>query len=139
MKVWFLSLMLTLSMLMSCTKTPPASPIPEVETLNGQANVEMIEVIMLTSFPLQVHVQVKGFLADPCSGIDEIQVSRDGNQFEVMITTESDPELDCIQVIEPFEQNIPLHVYGLPAGDYLVVVNGVEAEFTFFQDNVLGE
>jgi inhibitor of cysteine peptidase len=94
---------------------------------------------MLTSFPLQVHLRVRGYVGDPCTAIDEIQVLRDGYVFEVSITTKRDAQLDCIQVIEPFDKNIPLEVYGLPAGEYQVVVNGVETKFTFFQDNLLGD
>jgi len=59
------------------------------------------------------------------------------NHFEVLITTVREAEVMCAQVLEAFEQNIPLDVYGLPAGDYTVTVNGIEAEFTFVQDNSL--
>ncbi len=76
-------------------------------------------------------------VADPCTDIDEISVEREGNHFEVLITTLREAEVMCAQVIEAFEQNIPLDVYGLPAGDYTVTVNGIDAEFTFLQDNSL--
>lgn len=139
MKVRYLGSILYIGLLMGCTNISQPLSVPGVEIIEGQATVETVEVIMLTSFPLQVHLHVSGYLGDPCTGIEEIQAERDGSQFEVTITTERDSQLNCIQAIEPFEQNIPLDVYGLPAGDYLVVVNGVEAEFTFFQDNILGQ
>jgi len=35
----------------------------------------------------------------------------------------------CIQVLAPFEEIIPLEVYGLSAGTCTVDVNGVQATF----------
>jgi len=99
--------------------------------------VENVEIVFLESFPLQVHISVKGYLPDPCTEIETVSVERDGSQFKVLITTLREAEVMCIQVIEVFEQNIPLDVYGLPAGDYTATVNGIDAEFTFLQDNSL--
>jgi inhibitor of cysteine peptidase len=139
MKIKFLGLVVLLALLAGCADAVPSLPAPDGENRERRATVESVEVVMLTSFPLQVHLHVNGYLGDPCTEIDEIQTQRDGFTFEVLIKTMRDTSLDCIQVIEPFEENIPLDVYGLPSGDYQVVVNGVEAEFTFFQDNILGE
>ncbi|MCK5317725.1 MAG: hypothetical protein KAJ55_07410, partial [Anaerolineales bacterium] len=107
--------------------------------IRGEAVVENVEIIFLESFPLQVHMVASGYLPDPCTEIDEISVERDVNRFEVLITTLREAEVMCIQVIEAFEQNIPIDVYGLPAGDYTVMVNGIDAEFTFLQDNSIPE
>jgi inhibitor of cysteine peptidase len=132
-------LILLVGFLIGCTTTAAPTPAPGGQPLEGQATVEQVEVLMLTSFPLQVHLHVTGYLGDPCTLIDDIQTQREGNTFDVTIKTKRETGLNCIQVIEPFEQNIPLDVYGLPAGDYLVNVNGVEAAFSFFQDNILGQ
>ena len=115
------------------------SPVPKSdgEFIRGEAVVEDVEIMFLESFPLQVHIVASGYLPDPCTEIDEISAERDGRHFEVLITTLREAEVMCIQVIEAFEQNVPLDVYGLPAGDYTVTVNGIEAEFTFLQDNSL--
>jgi len=107
------------------------------EFIRGEAVVENVEIVFLESFPLGVHSVASGYLHDPCTVIDEVSVERDGNHFEVLIATLREAEVMCIQVIEEFEQNIPLDVYGLPAGDYTVTVNGIDAEFTFLQDNSL--
>ena len=139
MKKRLLGLLIMVGLLVGCGRTGTTSPVPEIEIMEGQAAVESVEIVMLMSFPLQVHLHVTGYVGDPCTAIDEIQTHRDGYSFEVVIKTTRDSQLDCIQVIEPFEENIPLDVYGLPAGDYLVVVNGVGAEFTFFQDNILDQ
>jgi inhibitor of cysteine peptidase len=40
-------------------------------------------------------------------------------------------------VLAPFEEVIPLKVYGLPAGTYTVEVNGVQGTFGLEIDNIL--
>jgi len=40
-------------------------------------------------------------------------------------------------VLAPFEETIPLEVYGLPAGTYTVEVNGVQGTFDLEMDNIL--
>lgn len=138
MKKRALGLMLMMDLLVACGIIIP-SPTPANAVVEGQVTVERVEVVMLMSFPLQVHLQVTGYVDNPCIEIDEILTERDGTAFEVLITTERDAQANCIQVIEPFEKSIPLDVYGLPAGNYSVSVNGVTTEFTFNQDNILGE
>ena len=111
------------------------TPTSGGEFIQGEAYVEEIEIVLLESFPLQVHVIASGYLSDPCTEIDVISVEREGNHFEILITTLREADIMCIQLEETFERNIPLDVYGLPAGKYTVSVNGVEAGFTFLQDN----
>jgi inhibitor of cysteine peptidase len=41
----------------------------------------------------------------------------------------------CIQVLAPFEETIPLEVYGLLANTYTVDVNGVQGTFDIEVDN----
>lgn len=101
----------------------------------GLAPVEEIEIVILESFPVQVHVIASGNLPDPCTEIYEINKEREGNTFIVTIKTFRPPGL-CIQVIAPFEEIIPLEVYGLPAGTYTVDVNGVQDTFDLKVDNM---
>jgi len=39
-------------------------------------------------------------------------------------------------MLVPFEEIIPLEVYGLPAGTYTVNVNGVQGTFDLEVDNI---
>lgn len=137
MKLRFIPLLIFTAFLMGCSRV--GAPVPDLpgEPSLVLATVEDVEVVMLMSFPLQVHLQVKGYVGDPCTAIDEVDIEREGYDIKVLIKTKRDSELACIQVIEPFEENVPLDVYGLPAGDYTVDVNGFETSFTFFQDNIL--
>ncbi len=137
-RTYILPIILAMALLAGCAPgAPKDSPAPKGpgEFIRGEAVVEDVEILFLESFPLGVHAVASGYLPDPCTAIDEVSVERDNSHFEVVITTLREAGVMCIQVIEAFEQNIPLDVYGLPAGDYTVTVNGIEAEFTFLQDN----
>lgn len=113
-----------------------ALPVGEYET-GEEVAVESIETIFLESFPLQVHAIVKGNLPDGCTTIRETQGERDGDVFYIRIYTQRPVDAICTQALVPFEESIPLDVYGLPAGAYAVRAYGLETEFVFTQDNIL--
>ena len=115
----------------------PDVPTPGGEMVVGLAGVESIEILILESFPVQVRAHVQGALSDACTRIGEVTQKRDGNTFEITITTARPKDLMCAQVITPFEESIALDVAGLKAGTYTVNVNGVSEQFTLATDNVL--
>jgi len=102
----------------------------------GLASVDEIDIFILESFPVQVQVIASGNLPDPCTEIFEVLQEREGDTFFITIKTYRSPGF-CIQVLAPFEEIIPLEVYGLPAGTYTVDVNGVQATFDLEVDNIL--
>ncbi len=102
----------------------------------GLATVEEIDILTLESFPVQIFVIASGYLPDPCTEIYQISQEREGNTFFITIKTYRSPGI-CIQVLAPFEETIPLEVYGLPAGTYTVEVNGVQGTFDLEIDNIL--
>ena len=102
----------------------------------GLASVDEIDILILESFLVQINVIASGNLPDPCTEIYEINQEREGNTFFVSIKTYRSPGF-CIQVLAPFEEIIPLEVYGLPAGTYTVDVNGVQDTFDLLVDNII--
>ena len=123
-----LAAILMIILLTSCC----ASIIPDL----GLATVEKIDILTLESFPVQVFIIASGYLPNPCTEIYQITQEREGNTFFITIETYCSQEV-CIQVIAPFEEVIPLEVYGLPAGTYTVEVNGVQGIFDLEIDNLL--
>jgi hypothetical protein len=113
-----------------------AEPSEEV-IVSKMAAVESIEIRILESSPVQVHVLTKGILTDGCTEIGEIIKEREGNSFHVRLTTVRPADAICTQELAPFEESVPLDVYGLPAGTYTVEVNGVTDSFELSVDNVL--
>jgi len=113
---------------------PPAAP-PTLPA-GGEATVESIEILILESFPVQVHVVARGYFPDGCTSVDQIIHRREGNTFVVTITTARPAGVACTDAIVPFEEIISLDVYGLAAGAYTVTVNGVSGTFDLAVDNV---
>jgi len=114
---------------------PTHTPIPPKDT-SGQAHVDSIEMLILESFPVQIRALVRGSLSDGCTTIDQITQTRDGNAFQVTISTVRKATAVCTQALVPFEETIPLQVVGLKAGDYTVAINGVVATFRLDVDNI---
>jgi len=120
------------------TPLPPIEPTPRVgEWIISEAMVESVELVFLESFPLQIHALVRGVLGDGCTELDQVTTTRQGNTFTIRITTARPADAVCTQIAALFEENVPLDVYGLPAGTYTVDANGVTATFTLDQDNTL--
>lgn len=104
-------------------------------TVTGAIQVTGIEIVILESFPVQVHVQVRGYVPDSCSSVGPVIRERRGTTFHVTLRSIRDPDQVCAQVLTAFEMSVPLDVYGLPAGTYVVNVNGVTDSFTLSVDN----
>ena len=118
---------------------PPKGEVPDGGLIHGEATVETISILILESFPVQVNVVAQGHLPDGCTEIDEIHQERTDQDFQVRITTVRPADAMCTQALEPFEETISLDVYGLPAGDYTVDVNGTAGEFALAADNLIPE
>lgn len=118
----------------------PTDTLDESEyELGENAIVESVEIIFLESFPLQVHAVVSGQLPDGCTTIRSTESEKANSTFEVRIYTQRPKDAVCTQALVPFEENVPLDVYGLEAGTYEVDVYGETATFTFEQDNLIKE
>lgn len=105
-------------------------------TISGLASVDSIEILTLESFPVQIQVIARGNLPDGCTTIDETLSERTDTLFRVTITTERPSEAACTEALVPFEHVIGLDVFGLPAGEYEVDVNGVKGSFELAMDNI---
>ncbi len=102
----------------------------------GRAAVESIEIRIAESFPVQVFAILRGTLSDGCTTIADIAARGPlGDRFEIEITTQRPAGMMCTQALIPFERNLPLDVYGLPAGVYEVAAGDARATFTLRQYN----
>jgi inhibitor of cysteine peptidase len=132
----------SLIMLSGCTQAPDSdiqdnnNESQDSDYIYGTAVVESIEILVLESFPVQIHVVAKGYLPDGCTEIDRVEEERDGNTFTVTITTKRPKDMMCTQAIVLYEKVVPLDVYGLNAGTYYVNVNGVTDSFELSIDNI---
>jgi putative hemolysin len=126
-------------LLLSLSLCLPACGVPTQADQREPLQIDSATVQMLESFPVQVQVLIKGTLADGCTVIDTVDRRFDPQEgiFWVEIDSTRTAGDDCIQAPVPFEEVVPLDVYGLPAGTYMVDINGVRETFGLNVDNVL--
>ena len=86
-----------------------------------------IEVLLAESHPVQVSVEVTGWLPDSCTVHHETQQAQEGNTITIHITTTRPKDLACATVVTEYQERV--FIGTLPAGDYTVIVNGVAQEF----------
>ena len=114
----------------------PISDIPSAQptfTLGGDANqdrstvyIDSIQLLVMESYPVQIMLSLQGNLPTPCHSLrTNIQTPDTQKRIFVDVYSVSDPDAICIQVLKPFDVNIPLGSF--PAGHYTVWVNGEKA------------
>lgn len=95
-----------------------------------------MDINILESFPVQVTVDLAGNLPDGCTTIQSIESSLEEQVFTITFRTHRPAGKMCTEALVPFEETISLDVYGLPAGEYTVVVDDLMDSFTLDVDNV---
>jgi hypothetical protein len=100
------------------------APRPGDEKLQvGNIYINSQELLTLESYPLQFSLYVSGDLPDPCHELRfKVDPPDDNGHVQVQLYSLSNPETVCIQVIQPFDINIPLGSF--PAGEYELYLNG---------------
>jgi hypothetical protein len=100
-----------------------------------QADVYLndVQLLIMESYPVQVAISITGDRPTPCHELQYSISEPDAeNRILVEIFSEYDPGMTCLQVLDPFTENISLPVQGLPDGSYTVIVNGEEVgEFSY--------
>lgn len=105
----------------------PLFPQPGDEQLTrGEAFVNESGLLIRESFPPQVALSISGDLPTPCHQLRvAIDVPDSDNRINITVYSVVDPEMACIQVLEPFEEMVDLGSF--PSGHYSVWVNGEAA------------
>ena len=86
-----------------------------------------IELLLAESDPVQVTVEVTGYLPDSCTAHHETHQAQEGNTITIQITTIRPRDLACATVVTEYQEKVSIST--LPAGDYKIIVNDVEGEF----------
>lgn len=89
----------------------------------GEVFINLADLLIRESYPLQVALQLEGGLPTPCHQLRVVVSPPDaGNRIMVEAYSVVDPALICVQVIESFSQTVELGAYA--GGRYTVYVNG---------------
>ncbi len=101
----------------------PYEPQPgDVNLMRGNVFIQEMGLVIRESFPPQIALTLSGELPTPCHQL-RVRVGEPGadNRIDVEAYTVVNPDLACIQVIEPFTASIDLGTF--PSGHYSVWVN----------------
>ncbi|MDH3944275.1 MAG: hypothetical protein OEV06_09310 [Anaerolineae bacterium] len=119
----------------SAPPSSPGAPSDPEGWVRGNAFINETDLLIMESYPIQVSLLVLGELPTPCNRLAyDIDPPDEENQIHIEIYSLYEPETICIQVIEPFEENISISSLDTPLdeGLYTVWVNGEKVgEFNY--------
>ncbi len=92
------------------------------------ATITSIEVIVLESFPVQVHARVRGELADGCSEPLPVKQVRTGTDTTLEVRYQRPRDAVCIQVVRELDELVVLEG-PFPPGEYVLRANDLETRF----------
>jgi hypothetical protein len=131
MKKMTLSILVALILIAACS---PTSQLPTDEPPQGGAVfINSADLLIMESYPVQIALHVTGDLPTPCHSFYSQVVAPDAeNRIAVTVWSESDPELMCMQVLQPFDESVSIPMTGQPDGTYSVWLNGeLVGEFNY--------
>ena len=108
-------------------------PIDKDNLIRGEVFITQAEIFIMESYPVQISLNILGELPTPCNML-EIVITPANNSNEIMVEAFFliDPAMTCIQVIEPFEENVSIPVSELSDGIYKIFLNGeLVGEFSY--------
>ncbi|MBP7693119.1 MAG: hypothetical protein KA764_14440 [Anaerolineales bacterium] len=117
----------------------PAAPAPsqpydpqpgDAQWVRGEVFLTTQDLLQAESYPPQITLRLAGTLPTPCHQLRVAAAAPDARgQIKLEVYSVADPAQICIQVLQDFEQAVPLGSF--PAGAYTVWVNdAVVGEFT---------
>jgi hypothetical protein len=102
---------------------PPAGEAGDEDQIAGPVVVETSDILLLESFPVQAQLAITGTLPTPCHELEwEASEPDEDGRIEIQINSVVDADSDCIQVLAPFTEQIPLGSF--TDGAYTVWLNG---------------
>jgi hypothetical protein len=102
------------------TNAPQAK---DVNLAHGNIFLKEVGLLIHESMPPQIALDITGDLPTPCNLFRaKISLPDFENKIVVDVYTITDHNMMCIQVLEPFHENVELGTF--PTGHYSVWVNG---------------
>ena len=89
--------------------------------------VRKVSVLIAESQPVQVTVEVIGYLPDGCTTRHETHQSREGNTVTIQMTMKRSKDRICTKVVTDVREQIYIGTFA--PGDYHLIVNGVKKKF----------
>jgi hypothetical protein len=103
----------------------PGAPDTGNGEMRGNVFIDQTNLLTMESYPPQFLLQISGNLPDPCHELGVVVNEPDAeNRIFVEAFSIADPEAMCIQVLQPFQENVNLGSF--PDGEYTLFLNGEE-------------
>lgn len=131
-----------LALLVACQSDGPlaetSAPTATANTVpqRGPAPVEAVDIFQVDTFPVVASVVARGHFPNECMTIDQISQDRRGGTIFVAIDSVHSGDSACPEKRVAFEEAVELDLVGLPAGIYVVDVNGLQGTFKLQRDNI---
>ena len=104
-------------------KNPYAPKPVDSKLARGEVFIQEQGLLIRESYPPQISLSLSGDLSTPCHQLRmQVDEPDENNKINVEAYSVVDPEMICIQVLEPFQASIDLGSF--PSGHYSVWVNG---------------
>jgi uncharacterized protein YkwD len=128
----WIGLVAGLLMLAACSgnqSTPTPAQSVSTTTETGAAQITGFEILKVAAAPPDVRVVARGQLADGCTRLETPVVQRQGQTFQITISTVRVAQAACPPGPVDFERVIALDLAGVAPGAYTVSVNGLTSSF----------
>jgi len=104
-------------------KNPYAPQSADSSLTRGEVFIREMSILIRESYPPQISLSLSGELPTPCYQL-RVQVNDPdkNNKIDVEAYSVVNPDMICIQVLEPLDASIDLGTF--PGGHYSVWVNG---------------
>ncbi|MDE0187070.1 MAG: hypothetical protein OXP71_16635 [Candidatus Poribacteria bacterium] len=89
--------------------------------------VRKVSVLISESQPVQVTVEVVGYLPDGCTTRHETHQSREGNTVTIRMTMKRSEDKICTKVVTDIREQIYIGTFA--PGNYVVMVNDLKKKF----------
>jgi len=130
-----ISVFILMTILVACSPiytNNPDDPLPDT-MLIGPVYISETQLHVMESYPVQVSLHVSGELPTPCHTFS-YTIAEPNEKMEIHVDAYSLVEdgAICVQVIQPFDENVTIPMAGRADGFYTVWVNGEKVgEFSY--------
>lgn len=118
-------LLVIAGLILILTACTTATPTPRA----GIVTIERVDFAVLESNPPQVQAHIVGYLGDGCTTFAGINQRREGNVITITVNAAHSGAEVCPAIAPLLDQRIMLEG-PFTAGQYTVIVNGVEYQVT---------
>jgi hypothetical protein len=105
---------------------PSFAPLPSDGNLQrGSVFISASELLIRESFPVQIALVLSGETPTPCHQL-RVVVNRPDTENKILVDayTVSNPNVNCTQVVKPFQEIVEVGTF--PTGHYTVWVNDIQ-------------